>query len=388
MPPELEKRFVGRSIEAQLVRQLIVRAARSDDPVLIVGDTGTGKEVVARGIHEFSNRPGFTPVNCGAIPSELLEPLLFGHQKVFTGADRERLGLWKDAGEGTLFLDEVADLRLEHQIKILRAIEEKKVRQLGKSQEVDVPARVIVASNRDLFSLVQAGSFREDLYYRLRTFMIRTPSLRDCPEDIPLIADSLWKRIAGDDQVSLPDPILAELSSYGWPGNVRELKALLSNLRALFGNHHLRIEHVRAMMGLEGTGRAQVGTAPEDQIGLHRVQRLRHLKRVDEVVRASKVALRPLVEQKRQDPESIASVRTALHRRLDELEVPCLHPLLFSSEVAFSIVHRLKGKLTYYHSLLQTGAVNALRYWRREVSEEYKLAISTVFQEVNRLTKG
>lgn len=141
-------------------------------------------------------------------------------------------------------------------------------------------------------------------------------------------------------------------------------------------------------MGLEGMPRAPDGAAREDEIGLHRVQCLRHLRRVDEVVRASKVALRPLVEEKRQDPDSIASVRACLRRRLDELEVLCMHPLLFSSEVAFSIVHLLKGKLTYYHSLLQTGAINAQRYWKREVVEEYKLAISTLFQEVNRLTKG
>ncbi|MEW6366028.1 MAG: sigma 54-interacting transcriptional regulator [Acidobacteriota bacterium] len=386
VPAELEKRFVGRSIEAQVVHRLVMHAARSGHPVLIIGDTGTGKEVVARCIHDYSNRTGFTPVNCGAIPSELLETVLFGNKgRVFTGADRERNGLWKEAGKGTLFLDEIADLRLDHQVKILRAIETKKIRPLGARDEIDVPARVIVASNRDLFSLVQSGLFREDLYYRLRTFMIRTPSLRDCAEDIPLIADFLWKRVTGDERAALPEPILAELGSHGWPGNVRELKAILANLNSLFGKDRLRVDHLRATIGLQGSRPAR--GAGEDEIGLHRVQCLRHLKRVDEVVRASKVALRPLVEPKRQDPESIASVRVALRHRLDELEVLCMHPLLFSSEVAFSIVHRLKGKLAYYDSLLETGATNALRYWRREAAEEYKLAVSTLFQEVNRLTK-
>jgi transcriptional regulator with GAF, ATPase, and Fis domain len=167
--------------------------------VLVLGDTGTGKEVIARSIHNYSARASekFVPVNCGAIPSELLESELFGHKRfTFTDAKYDKKGLWEITGNGTLFLDEVGDLALIHQVKILRALEENKIRPIGEVKEIRVNARVIAATNRDLFSMVKAGHFREDLYYRLRSFLLRTPGLRDHPEDIPTLARFFWKKIA------------------------------------------------------------------------------------------------------------------------------------------------------------------------------------------------
>ena len=389
VPASLESRFVGQSDDVRLVRQLIMRAAKSDETVLILGDSGTGKEIVARCIHDYSEpqRQPFTPVNCGAIPGELLEAVLFGHERhIFTGAEREREGLWKEAGSGTLFLDEIADLRLDHQAKILRALQERKIRPIGKGKEIDVHARVVVATNRDLFSMMRAGQFREDLYYRLRSFLIRTPVLRDHPEDIPTLARFFWKEITKDEKRVLPDKIVSELQAYRWPGNARELKAILSNLHILFGKDHLQVEHLRLVFQLGGQSvSASLPAASESEINSHLVECFRHLRRVDEVVHACKVALEPLVEQKRSDTPTIESVRISLRRRLNELELLCLHPLLFHTELTFSIVYRLKGKLSYFFSLLDAEPRPALRFWRKELADQFKLAVSTIFKEVEHL---
>jgi DNA-binding NtrC family response regulator len=341
---------------------------------------------VARSIHDYSGRPLFTPVNCGAIPGELFEAVVFGHEKIFTGADRRRDGLWLETGTGTLFLDEIADLRMDHQVKILRALQEKKVRPVGKTKEMEAPARVIAASNRDLFSLVKANQFREDLYYRLRAFMIRTPPLSDYPDDIPLLLQSFWKDITGDPSAFLAEAVCAQLQAHRWPGNAREVKAVLSNLFTLFGKKNIGQEHVRAVLRLQGNGARQQGKESRDEILLHKVECLRHLNRVDEVVHACRVTLSPVVDQKRTDAQTVQSVMVTLRYRLNELELLCTRPLLFHSEIVFTVVHRLKGRLSYLLSTLQSEPQRILRQWKKEVADEFKLALSTVFQEVSRLT--
>ncbi|MEW6207443.1 MAG: sigma 54-interacting transcriptional regulator [Acidobacteriota bacterium] len=389
VPEDLLRSYVGQSPEAQLVRQLILRAAAHDEPVLILGDTGTGKEVIARSIHKYSARASekFIPVNCGAIPRELLESELFGHKKfTFTDAKFDKKGLWEVAGNGTLFLDEIGDLSPDHQVKILRALDEKKIRPVGESKEVKVNARVVAATNRDLFSMVQSGQFREDLYYRLRAFMIRSPALRNHSEDIPLLAKHFWARITADPASEPPEDILDYLKSYRWPGNARELKAVLMSVYTLFGDYGLTIEHLHAVFQLQGQSQTERASTAEQEIKLHRVECLRHLKRVDEVVRASKVAPRPVLGEKNPDEADVRLAQLALSDRLREIEVLCLRPLLFGSEVAFSVVYRLKGKLSYFSSLLQKDVRIALSYWKDEVADEFKLALSAVFREAERLT--
>jgi DNA-binding NtrC family response regulator len=389
VPADLLRGYVGHSPEVQLVRQLILRAATHDEPVLILGDTGTGKEVIARSIHNHSARSKekFIPVNCGAIPRELLESELFGHKKFsFTDAKFDKKGLWEVAGNGTLFLDEIGDLSPAHQVKILRALDEKEIRPVGESKEVKVNARIIAATNRDLFSMVQASQFREDLYYRLRAFMIRSPALRNHPEDIPLLASHFWARITANSASEPPADILDHLKQYRWPGNARELKAVLMSVYTLFGEDGLTIEHLRAVLHLQGQSQAEQSLTAEQEIKLHRMECLRHLKRADEVVRASKVALRPVLGEKNPDQSSIRAAQLALSDRLREIEVLCLRPLLFGSEVAFSVVYRLKGKLSYFNSLLQKDARIALSYWKDEVADEFKLSLSAVFREAERLT--
>jgi two-component system response regulator PilR (NtrC family) len=212
---------------------MIARVARSQAPVHISGESGTGKELVAKLIHESGPRRDnpFVPVNCGAIPNELMESELFGHKRgSFTGAVSEKQGLIQAAEGGTLFLDEIADLPLHMQVKLLRVIQEKTVRPIGEQHEVGVDVRILSATHKNLARLVADGKFREDLFYRVNVIELRVPSLRERPEDIRELADSVLRRLGRRLKVvppSLSNEALLALESYAFPGNVRELENIL-----------------------------------------------------------------------------------------------------------------------------------------------------------------
>ena len=382
VPESVRERFIGESQEARLVLQLVLRAAGQEDPVLILGDTGTGKEVVARLIHDQSSRrlQTFTAVNCGAIPKELLESELFGYEKgSHSTATTRKTGLWQRADGGTLFLDEIADLSLDHQVKILRALEHGEVRPVGAEREVKVDARVVAATNRDLFGMMQAGEFREDLYYRLRSFMIRTPALRDHPSDIPMLADRFWKNITRDASAELPGDIVTELARYRWPGNARELRMVLSSLFGLFGPEQLAARHLHAVFEFEGQAGAG-RPAPGGELELHRVECLRHLRRADEVLRAAQVALRPGAQL----DGTIEAVTAALGHRVSELELLCASPLLFHGEHAYGAVRRVKDRLRELVPALRDEP-ERLRNARAELGPDFGVALTTIFHEVDAL---
>ena len=231
--------LVGDSPPMRQVRALIEKVARSQAPVFITGETGTGKEVAARQIHHFSARAAspFIPVNCGAIPENLMESEFFGYRKgAFTGAEAERDGFFQAARGGTLFLDEVADLPLAMQVKLLRAIQEKSVRRVGGINEESVDVRLISASHQDLQAAVSAGRFRHDLFYRLNVIEIRMPALRERREDLPELATFILARLSDQRAGPLPelrDSALAALARYEFPGNVRELENILERGLAL-----------------------------------------------------------------------------------------------------------------------------------------------------------
>ncbi|CAK0769269.1 Response regulator protein PilR [Gammaproteobacteria bacterium] len=225
--------LLGDSVTMRTVRATITKVARSQAPVHISGESGTGKELVARLIHEQgprAERP-FIPVNCGAIPAELMESELFGHRKgAFSGAVTEHDGLFQAAAGGTLFLDEVADLPLSMQVKLLRAIQEKSIRPVGASREIPVDVRILSTTHKDLASLVQMGSFRQDLYYRVNVIELRVPPLRERCEDIPILVDHFLDRCAVASGLTVPrlsDAALEALLHYTFPGNVRELENIL-----------------------------------------------------------------------------------------------------------------------------------------------------------------
>lgn len=235
-PREVGRSLLGSSPAIVKVRELIGRVARSQAPVHISGESGSGKELAARLIVEKSARHDqpFIAVNCGAIPETLMESEFFGYRKgAFTGADKDRDGFFQAANGGTLFLDEVGDLPLAMQVKLLRAIQEKRVRKVGDTQEESVDVRIISATHRALGELVRQGKFRQDLYYRLNVITLQMPTLREMRDDIADIAQKLLERLRGGDAVEFSPEALQALRQYDFPGNVRELENLIERALAL-----------------------------------------------------------------------------------------------------------------------------------------------------------
>ena len=235
----LEDSFVGESVVIRQVKKLITQVAKSNANVLILGESGTGKEVVANCLHQLSkrNEKPYVPVNCGAIPKDLLESELFGHEKgAFTGALTLRKGRFEMAQGGSLFLDEIGDMPLSMQVKILRVLQERIFERVGGNKSLQADVRVIAATHRDLEDEVKAGHFREDLFYRLNVFPIEIPPLRDRVEDIPLLFNMLNQQMEYDSEssVQLTPEAMASIMQHQWPGNVRELFNLVERLGIMF----------------------------------------------------------------------------------------------------------------------------------------------------------
>ena len=226
--------IISQSPRMTEVLRVVDRVAQAGVTVLLTGESGTGKELVARRIHRESGRTGaFVPVNCAALPAALLESELFGHERgAFTGADRSRVGRFEQAQGGTLMLDEVGELPLELQAKILRVLEERVIDRLGGRHRIPIDVGVVAATNRELSTAVHAGTFREDLYHRLSVIPIRLPALRERAEDIPLLVRHFLKTL-GAPEVSVAPRLLSELERAPWPGNVRELKNMVSRMLLL-----------------------------------------------------------------------------------------------------------------------------------------------------------
>jgi sigma-54 specific flagellar transcriptional regulator A len=237
-PTSSVPRLVGQSRPMQRIQRLIEQVAGSDASVLILGESGTGKEVVARNLHAHSARRDkpFVPINCGAIPAELLESELFGHEKgAFTGAISTRQGRFELAQGGTLFLDEIGDMSLNMQVKLLRVLQERCFERVGSNKTIEADVRIIAATHRNLEERIEQGEFREDLFYRLNVFPIELPALRQRPSDIPVLIEELVRRIEaeGRGSVRFSAASLSALSQYAWPGNVRELANLVERLAIL-----------------------------------------------------------------------------------------------------------------------------------------------------------
>ena len=260
---QLEERFrfdniVGQSPPMQRMFDLIRRIADTQANVLITGESGTGKELVARSIHANSSRKrqSFVPLNCGGLPEHLVESELFGHERgAFTGASTSRAGLMEHASGGTFFLDEISELPLNLQVKLLRVLEERRIRRVGSNREVDIDIRLISATNRDMPRLVGEGGFREDLYYRVNTFVIRLPSLRERMSDLPLLAEHFLKLYCGtaDKEVGgISGEAMAQLAGHSWPGNVRELQNVIERAVALTTSDRVGPEDLPDDLGREG----------------------------------------------------------------------------------------------------------------------------------------
>lgn len=263
----LFRSLVGNSRSIKLVQRMIDQVADSEANVLILGESGTGKEVVARNLHHFSARRDkpFVPVNCGAIPGELLESELFGHEKgAFTGAITARKGRFELAEGGTLFLDEIGDMPLPMQVKLLRVLQERTFERVGSNKTQTANVRVIAATHRNLDEHIADGRFREDLFYRLNVFPIEMPALRERPEDIPLLVNELIKRIEHENRgtVRLTSAAMTSLCRYPWPGNVRELANVVERLVILYPYGTVDFDDLPEKYCLEG------GDLPEQVVAI------------------------------------------------------------------------------------------------------------------------
>jgi two-component system response regulator PilR (NtrC family) len=237
--------LTGKSPAMQKLFALIERVSESNANVLVSGESGTGKELVARAVHFNSPRKSgpFVPVNCGAIPENLLESELFGHEKgSFTGAERKKEGLFESANGGTLFLDEIGELPLSMQVKLLRVLQEREFRRVGGTQNHPLDIRLVAATNKDLEAQVGCGKFREDLYYRLNVVCLHLPPLRERPEDIPLLIESFFQKNGQRDKVIIPPETLTCLLKYPWPGNIRELENLVERAYVLGWQNSLPLD--------------------------------------------------------------------------------------------------------------------------------------------------
>ncbi|NBC86020.1 MAG: PAS domain S-box protein, partial [Bacteroidetes bacterium] len=242
--------IVGQSDAVQSVFDAIDQVAETDATVLVRGETGTGKELVARAVHRRSHRGDamLVKVNCAALPSNLIESELFGHEKgAFTGATEQRVGRFELADGGTVFLDEIGELPLETQVKLLRVLQEQEFERVGGSETIEVDTRILAATNRDLETDVEAGRFRADVYYRLNIFPIEVPPLRDRDGDVPLLANHFVEKFAGQtgkDVNGLSAGAMTVLQRYDWPGNVRELANIIERAVILTREDIVRAEHL------------------------------------------------------------------------------------------------------------------------------------------------
>ena len=270
--PDHSHKLLGESEVMQTIRATINKISRSQAPVFISGPSGSGKELAARQIHQKSTRQNapFVAINCGAIPSELMESEFFGHKKgSFTGAVGDKQGLFQSAHTGTLFLDEVADLPLEMQVKLLRAIQEKKIRSIGSSIEEDIDVRILSATHKDLKNLIEEEKFREDLFFRINVIPLSMPSLAERPEDIGILAEHIINKLnqrSPDMQVELSAKAHSLLQQYSFPGNVRELENILERACALSDSSIIQADDLMLdnEFHAEGIQRNNLNTAEEN----------------------------------------------------------------------------------------------------------------------------
>lgn len=296
LPPATKETLVGHSPAIIEVMKTVARVAPSQATVLILGETGTGKELVARTIHRFSDRAArrFVAVNCSALAEGLLESELFGHVRgAFTGATGSRPGLFREADKGTLFLDEVGDISPALQARLLRVLQEHEIVPVGSESPVRVDVRVIAATHRDLEALVREGRFREDLYYRLHVVSVALPPLRERRQDIPLLIDHFLRMLAsrhGREPLALDPDAQARLLAYDWPGNVRELQNVLERAVVMAAQDIIGPEHLPSTLRVGGTSAptAPVAAGPEARLpSLEEVDRL-HVVRVLEHTRGNR----------------------------------------------------------------------------------------------------
>ncbi len=390
---ELKNVLLGSSEAMDFVRDRIIQSGRHSRNILLLGETGTGKSMVARLIHNYSSRKNqpFVTFACGSVTGTLFEAELYGHVKnTFTNAISDRKGLWQQAGEGTLFFDEIGDLPLYQQAKILVAIGRKVIRPVGSDEEIPVNARLIFATNRDLFAMVKKGSFREDLYWRIRELPVVMPPLKKQKDAIKDIAVKLWENIAREPEDDpLSDQILDQLERVNWTGNVRALKAVLNGLYYWNIDKHTKdIQDLNIVLGqlqLKTDETCSLCT-PElsgNTVDMNQVRCMRHLKNTEEWLLACTKLFEPFVMKltNADDLENLEPI--VLTHRLEEGKKQIAEPFLFGNKELFMRVHNLQGKLVYFHNLITERLwLQAHEYLTGEFSEDLDQTHDLVIEAV------
>jgi len=310
--PAAPAHIVGASRPVRELFESVKRAGRSASTVLVTGESGTGKELVARAVHEASGRAGaFVPINCAAIPAELIESELFGHTgQAFTGARAARAGLFESADGGTVFLDEVGELPLQVQPKLLRVLQEGAVRRVGADREKAVSVRVVAATNRDLEAEVRAGRFREDLFWRLNVIHLHVPPLRERAIDIPLLVEHFASKASGangSEPLRVSREALAVLTAYPWPGNVRELENAVERAAAFANGDEITAADLPERVRTSGEAASLVARASAQRLTLDELEREYILE-----------TLRRTGGNKSRAAEMLGLDRKTLYRKLDE----------------------------------------------------------------------
>lgn len=381
---KLSRDFWGDTEDYHEVRQLILYAARINDPVLILGEAGTGKGLVARAIHDQGERDKpYVVVNCAMIPGELFEPEVFGYEAgaLSGGLAKGKTGLWEAAGDGTLFLDEIGELRLDHQAKILHILNEGFIWHVGALTSTQVYARVIAATSRDLYGMVQRDKFSRELYYRLRQFLIRTPDLRGNPRNLEVIAQKLWREITASDAI-LPKAIVDDLCLHRWPGNVRELRSVLSSLNNFFGTRGLTREKLNAVFQHFGLAAGYTLREPEaGEPALLRMECVRMISRADDAIHACEIELQPLAGG---HPLS-AAARESLTRLRMEMQALTRNRLNFGSKETYQSVAQVEEILGQLLALPKNKMSEQSSLWHKSLAPEIQQAVSQLFTEHQKL---
>ena len=388
VPEDVQTRFRGESEEANRARALMMRAAQSDETVLIQGETGTGKEIAAHIIHENSSRATqcFIAVNCGAITSSLFEAELFGHEPIFTGATPGgRIGLWEAAKGGTLFLDEIADIPLDCQPKVLRALQENKIRRVGGTEEYPVDVRIIAASCRNIGNMVATGAFREDLYYRLMCFLIRTPAFDAEPAKVPQLIMQIWSDIVHPKDIKLDPDIVDELAQRRWPGNFRDVGNFLNCLK-INATENVTLRDVQELMQYYGPPievTAQSVTT-DAAAAAHRIDCLRHLRRAADVLQTVRTLLRPIAT----DGKEVANIDWPIGQSLHELDGLLAHPLSFHGIQTHEFTDAARDRIAQFKALHDVDVATLRTQCRRYVLPAIETALTALFDETRRLESG
>jgi DNA-binding NtrC family response regulator len=382
--------FIGRSIKIKNVRALIYKASMTDSPVLILGESGTGKDVIASQIfyNSVTYKKDFFRINCSALPESLLEGELFGYRKgSFTGASTDREGLFSAAENGTIFLDEIGDLSLQSQVKILHAVEKKEIRQIGSSKTRPVNVRIIAATNRNIDAMMMQGTFRDDLYYRISTFRINAPALREHPEDIPLIAESYWRRKQRKSR--LTPEFLDSLKDYSWPGNVRELNSLLNSIVDYFGDISPTQAHVDAIR----KSRQEVVFQPASRDRIDPSQDLKiksqnTLLNVQNIIRSVKIEINNYISENagiRHNDNRGESLRRFILSQTRILSELCLEPANFNQWEIFEATlsyRQLLEKAVDQLSFVEEKLVNLWDPELKKLEDQINHSISVAFRGI------